>query len=65
MRLFRFFLLSLVFGDRGQAADPVEFTVGSFVFARPESWGWVVPSFAHAQGAAVGARLWTEVPRPR
>jgi len=44
MRLLRLLLFPLVFAAMAKAADPVEFTVGSFVFARPESWGWVVPS---------------------
>jgi hypothetical protein len=26
------------------AADPVEFTVGSFTFDRPSGWQWIVPS---------------------
>jgi len=44
MRLLRLLLFPFVFAAMAKAADPVEFTVGSFVFARPESWGWVVPS---------------------
>jgi len=44
MRLLRLLLFPLVFAVAAKAADPVEFTVGSFVFARPESWGWVVPT---------------------
>lgn len=27
-----------------QAADPVEFSVGSFTFGRPDGWAWIVPS---------------------
>ena len=44
MRLFRFLLLSLAFAAAAQAADPVQVTVGSFVFTRPEPWGWVIPA---------------------
>ena len=44
MRLFRFLLLSLAFAAAAQAADPVQVTVGSFVFTRPETWGWVIPA---------------------
>ncbi len=44
MRLFRFLLLSHALAIVAQAADPVQVTVGSFVFTRPETWGWVVPA---------------------
>lgn len=27
-----------------RAADPVEFSVGSFTFDRPEGWSWIVPA---------------------
>jgi hypothetical protein len=27
-----------------EAAEPVDFTVGAFKFARPEGWGWVAPA---------------------
>jgi hypothetical protein len=41
-------LISLIVLSAGamQAAEPVEFTVGSFTFDRPEGWEWVVPSSA-------------------
>ena len=35
-------LVSLAFAVAAQAAEQV--TVGSFVFTRPEAWGWVVPA---------------------
>jgi len=38
------FLLFLALAAAVHAADPVEFTAGSFTFERPEGWGWVVPS---------------------
>lgn len=44
MRLFRFLLLSLALAIFAQAADPIQVTVGSFVFTRPEPWGWVAPA---------------------
>ncbi|HEY5705146.1 MAG TPA: hypothetical protein VIS96_06200 [Terrimicrobiaceae bacterium] len=43
-RPFYLFLFPLVIATAVNAADPVEFTVGNFVFARPENWGWVVPT---------------------
>ena len=44
MHPLRLLLLSLVLTAAANAADPTEFTVGSFVFVRPETWGWVVPT---------------------
>ena len=44
MHSLRLLLFSIVFASAVNAADPTEFTVGSFVFARPETWGWVVPT---------------------
>src|SRR4029077_17017600 len=44
MHPLRLLLFSIVFASAVNAADPTEFTVGSFVFARPETWGWVVPT---------------------
>jgi hypothetical protein len=41
-RFLHLLLFSLVSVVAARAADPVEFTVGSFVFTRPEGWGWVV-----------------------
>lgn len=37
-------LLFLALATLVHAADPVEFSVGSFTFDRPEAWGWVQPS---------------------
>lgn len=34
----------MALGSTAKAADPVEFTVGSFTFARPEGWEWVRPT---------------------
>jgi hypothetical protein len=34
----------MVFAAAANAADPVEFSVGSFTFARPDGWDWAVPS---------------------
>jgi len=50
--LFIFFVSSLVF-----AVDPVEFQVGGFLFGRPSSWSWIVPSstMRKAQMEVVGA----------
>ena len=42
----RFVLLSLLVAHVALGADPVEFTVGDFVFTRPEKWGWVTPDSA-------------------
>jgi hypothetical protein len=42
MPLLFLFLIFVPIGAR--AADPVEFTVGDFVFLRPEGWEWVVPA---------------------
>jgi hypothetical protein len=44
MRLLRLLIFSIVLAAAAKAADPVQFTVGSFVFARPEGWGWVTPT---------------------
>jgi hypothetical protein len=44
MHALRLVLVSLVLSVPARAADPVEFTVGNFVFTRPETWGWVVPA---------------------
>ena len=44
MHPLRLLLFSPVFAVAAYAADPAEFTVGSFVFSRPETWGWVVPA---------------------
>jgi len=44
MHPLRLLLFSIAFASAVNAADPTEFTVGSFVFARPETWGWVVPT---------------------
>ncbi len=34
----------MAFAAMAKAADPVEFTVGSFTFLRPETWEWVAPT---------------------
>jgi hypothetical protein len=39
-----FLVVSMVSAAAAIAAGPVEFTVGSFTFARPENWDWVTPS---------------------
>ena len=44
MHSVRLFLFSLVFISLSHAADPVEFSVGDFVFARPASWSWITPA---------------------
>jgi hypothetical protein len=44
MHPLRLLLFSIAFASAVNAADPTGFTVGSFVFARPEPWGWVVPT---------------------
>jgi hypothetical protein len=44
MRLLRFLIFPFVLAATAKAADPVEFTVGSFVFSRPGNWGWVAPA---------------------
>ncbi len=44
MHSVRLFLFSLVFISLSHAADPVEFSVGDFVFARPASWSWMTPA---------------------
>ena len=46
MKLFFHTVLFLVLAASVHAADPVEFSVGSFTFERPEGWGWVVPASA-------------------
>jgi hypothetical protein len=40
----RFLVVSVVCTVAATAAGPLEFTVGSFTFARPENWDWVTPS---------------------
>jgi hypothetical protein len=40
----RSLIVFLVFAAAASAAGPVEFTVGSFTFARPESWEWMTPT---------------------
>lgn len=56
MKFLSLALLCLI-GGSALAADPVEFTVGSFVFERPTEWKWVVPSSSmrKAQLAVPGA----------
>ncbi len=44
MKLFFHTILFLVVAASVHAADPVEFSVGSFTFERPQGWGWVVPT---------------------
>ncbi len=44
MRSLRSFVLLVAVALTARAADPVEFTVGSFTFARPSGWDWVEPS---------------------
>jgi hypothetical protein len=44
MLTFRVLFFSFVVAASATAADPVEFSVGGFVFTRPETWGWVVPT---------------------
>jgi hypothetical protein len=44
MSRLRAVVLSFIVAAMARAADPVEFTVGGFVFARPETWGWIVPT---------------------
>jgi hypothetical protein len=44
MRLLRSVVLLMAVAAAAKAADPVEFSVGRFTFARPEGWEWVVPS---------------------
>ncbi len=44
MRLLRSIVLLMVFAAAANAADPIEFKVGSFTFARPDAWDWAVPS---------------------
>ena len=44
MRHLHFLIVLIVSAAAAKDADPVEFTVGSFTFSRPESWGWVVPA---------------------
>jgi hypothetical protein len=44
MRPLRSVVLTMVFAAAANAADPVEFSVGSFTFARPDGWDWAVPS---------------------
>jgi hypothetical protein len=34
----------MTLGSTAKAADPVEFAVGSFTFARPDRWEWVRPT---------------------
>ena len=55
MRLLRSLVVFMVFAAAANAAGPVEFTVGSFTFARPESWEWVVADFADAKSTTLGA----------
>jgi hypothetical protein len=40
----RSLVVFMVFTAAATAAGPVEFTVGGFTFARPESWEWVAPT---------------------
>ena len=40
----RSLIVFLVFAAAAGAAGPVEFTVGSFTFARPENWEWMPPT---------------------
>ncbi|HRJ72891.1 MAG TPA: hypothetical protein PLS03_11755 [Terrimicrobiaceae bacterium] len=40
----RFFLFFFAVAASAWAADPVEFSVGTFHFDRPEGWAWVTPS---------------------
>jgi len=42
--VIRFCLLLFISCSILFAADPVEFSVGSFHFERPEGWNWVVPT---------------------
>lgn len=44
MRSLRSIVLFAVFAAAAKAADPVEFSVGSFTFARPEGWEWIAPT---------------------
>ena len=44
MLFSRSVLVFMVSAAAAVAAGPVEFTVGSFTFARPESWEWVPPT---------------------
>jgi hypothetical protein len=39
--LFSLMVILGAFCGRGFAAEPVEFTVGAFVFDRPEGWSWI------------------------
>jgi hypothetical protein len=44
MQFLRSLVLLLALASTAKAADPVEFTVGSFTFARPDGWEWVAPT---------------------
>jgi hypothetical protein len=44
MLFSRSLLVLMVFAAAAFATGPIEFTVGSFTFARPESWEWVTPT---------------------
>jgi hypothetical protein len=44
MLFSRTLLVFMFFAAAASAAGPIEFTVGSFTFARPENWEWVAPT---------------------
>ena len=44
MLFSRSLLVLIVFAAAASATGPIKFTVGSFTFARPESWEWVTPT---------------------
>src|SRR4029077_590786 len=44
MLFSRSLLVFMAFAAAAFATGPIEFTVGSFTFARPESWEWVTPT---------------------
>ena len=44
MLFSRFLFVFMVLVTAAAAAGPVEFTVGSFTFERPEQWEWVTPT---------------------
>ena len=40
----RSLIVLMVLAAAATAAGPVEFTVGSFIFVRPENWEWMTPT---------------------
>ncbi len=57
MKLFSLLTALVLAVSTSRAADPVEFAVGGFTFARPEGWTWIVPAspMRKAQLAVPGA----------